>query len=72
MASRFLSLATRRRLGLKLYRVIFIRQNKDIREQAIGKSPNQYEDNWDFEHHRYSALVTNIEYDALRFSGCTN
>ena len=46
------------------YRVIFIRQDKDIREQAIGKSLSLFEDDWDFEHYRYSALVTNMMYDA--------
>ena len=46
------------------YRVIFIRQDKDIREQAIGKSLSLFEDDWDFEHYRYSALVTNMKYDA--------
>ena len=48
----------------KSYRVIFIRQDKDIREQAIGKSLSLFEDDWDFEHYRYSALVTNMKYDA--------
>lgn len=48
----------------KAYRVIFIRQDKDIREQAIGKSLSLFEDDWDFEHYRYSALVTNMKYDA--------
>lgn len=48
----------------KAYRVIFIRQDKDIREQAIGKSLSLFEDDWDFEYYRYSALVTNMKYDA--------
>ena len=48
----------------KAYRVIFIRQDKDIREQAIGKSLSLFDDDWDFEHYRYSALVTNMKYDA--------
>ena len=47
----------------KAYRVIFIRQDKDIRDQAIGKSLSLFEDDWDFEYYRYSALVTNMKYD---------
>lgn len=46
------------------YRVIFIRQDKEIREQAIGKTLSLFEEDWDFEHYRYSALVTNMKYDA--------
>lgn len=45
--------------------MIFIRQDKDIREQAIGKNLSLFEDDWDFEHYRYSALVTNMNYDAV-------
>lgn len=48
----------------KAYRVIFIRQDKDIREQAIGKSLSLFGDDWDFEHYRYSALLTNMKYEA--------
>ena len=47
----------------KEYRIIFIRQDKAIREQAIGKGLSLFEDDWDFEHYRYSALVTNMKYD---------
>lgn len=46
------------------YRVIFVRQDKEIREQAIGKSLSLFEDDWDFDHYRYSALITNMKYDA--------
>lgn len=47
------------------YRVIFIRQDIDIRDQAIGKTLRLFEDDWDFDHYRYSALVTNMKYDAV-------
>ena len=47
----------------KEYRIIFIRQDKAIREQAIGKGLSLFEDDWDFEPYRYSALVTNMKYD---------
>lgn len=46
------------------YRIILIRQDREIREQAIGKRLSLFEDDWDFEHYRYSALVTNMQYDA--------
>lgn len=51
----------------KAYRVIFLCQDKDIREQAIVKivkSLSLFEDDWEFEHYRYSALLTNMKYDA--------
>lgn len=46
------------------HRVIFIRQDREIRNNALGKSLSLFEDDWDFEHYRYSALVTNMECDA--------
>lgn len=46
------------------HRVILIRQDREIRSNAIGKSLSLFEDDWDFEHYRYSALVTNMKYDA--------
>ena len=39
----------------KSYRVIFIRQDKDIREQAIGKSLSLFEDDWDLAYLQYFA-----------------
>ena len=47
----------------KSYRVIFIRQDKDIREQAIGKSLSLFEDDWDFEHYRYRNQIKALKED---------
>lgn len=46
------------------YRVIFIRQDMNVRENAIGKTLNLFEDDWDFDHYRYSALVSNMKFGA--------
>lgn len=46
------------------YRVIFIRRDMNLRENAIGKTLNLFENDRDFDHYRYSAPVTNMEFGA--------